>query len=562
VFSWGIAIGQNYDEQPFLKFKNISGSLGDPGDFARFMIQDKHGFIWVSTDVSFKSFDGYNFKEYFLNKDDVYALILFEDHLGNIWTFAGPDGMYQLDRKKDVVTRYQIGKINYKGNLGIFPNVLKCMCMFEDKYKKLWVSTYDGYYCFDPSSKKIILPKPPHKDYAAWVYKGRDGENWEVLTSGIRLFNAKNNSIIPFRDSLGKQQYIKDFVTLALEDKTGILWFTTLNDGLYRFDKSSKILTHYNHNPKNSFSLSDDGIPYEAEDSKGRLWFATEKGLDLLDKKSNRFYHYRPNFRNADALDRNPILIFEDIAKGLWVSHLFGGISYVGGYSKPFRNYYPNIGDPKSLSYPFVSSFFERTDGNIFMTTSGGGLNLWNRKEDYFKHLSYPTANITNNDRLGFIFEDKKGNLWIQIREGIKRYNQNTKNIKIYENCDLFAYGQSGEIWVFKQDGLYKYNYDKDNFILTFPNAEGFAQDKKGNFWIGIPQKGLCKYDLGSKKILDCIKAKGYRMAEDSKGNFWMLLLPHGDTLVKYNPNTHLYSDTVTLHNKMNFKNNILIVDN
>lgn len=73
---------------PFMHFKNISGNRGLPGEWARCIFQDSRGLMWFGTDIGFKYYDGYGFKDYFLAEDNIIVTAMTEDHFGNIWAFA------------------------------------------------------------------------------------------------------------------------------------------------------------------------------------------------------------------------------------------------------------------------------------------------------------------------------------------------------------------------------------------------------------------------------------------------------------------------------------------
>ena len=410
-FCFGLSVfilfGQSQEGKPFLKFKNISGNLGVPGEFARCIIQDKFGFIWFGTDIGFKYFDGYSYKEYNLNSDDIIVTAMTEGRNGNIWAYAGADGVYELDRKKDILKRYHVGRDTFVASLNqVYPLLGYGHCLFFDKTETLWVSTHKGFYKFDSTRGKFVLPNKPDKNYLARVFKRNNGEYWELLRNGIRRFNSNNKEITLFKDLNGNTKTING-CSHIIEGRDGIIWIA--GDGLVKVNPSSGVIEVYRNEPRNPNSLSFDLTPFVLEDSHRRLWVATDDGgLDLFDRSKNLFYHYQPYFRDAQSLNTKPIVLFEDKNKGLWVSHYQGGISYTGNYSKPFKNYSANIGDAKSLSFPYIQWFFERNDGNIWVSTDGGGLNFWDRTKDEFTHYKHNpfSKNSISYNKTGVVFED------------------------------------------------------------------------------------------------------------------------------------------------------------
>ena len=72
----------------------------------------------------------------------------------------------------------------------------------------------------------------------------------------------------------------RDIVTNGLLDKDGNMWFTTLTEGLYKYNGSKFI----NYTVKDG--LCSNKVNSVVEDKDGLLWFATAKGLCKYDGKT------------------------------------------------------------------------------------------------------------------------------------------------------------------------------------------------------------------------------------------------------------------------------------
>ena len=75
------------------------------------------------------------------------------------------------------------------------------------------------------------------------------------------------------------------------------------------------------------------------------------------------------------------------------------------------------------------------------------------------------------------------------------------------------------------------------------------------------PDDQICKLNAKTKEKEECISTSAYLIDDDSQGNFWMLLPTQGDTLVKYNRTTKIFTDTVVINNARDHLWNTLIVD-
>ena len=570
--SWGDGLhAQMSGEKPIMHFKNISGNRGLPGEWARCMFQDRRGLMWFGTDINFKYFDGYTYVEYPLLNEDRIVSVITEDHFGDIWAFANGNAMYHLDRKKNVVTRYQLNKAIGREDSEArrdeeMANPLSgsSECLFEDSNQILWVSTSIGFMQFDWDSRRFRLVGKRHRDYTGWLFEDEDQQLWEILNNGIRPYNYPKNPFIPFLNEAGKQIRIRD-LSHVIRDHAGDFWILTRSHGLFHFNRSTRIITQYKHNPNDPFSLSYNKVTHLMEDHKHRIWVATDiGGLDLFDRSSKRFYHYTPHYRNADQLSTIPVHLFEDRANGFWISHYFANISYAGNLSKAFSAHSSFIGDSKSLNYPYVISFFERPNGDIWITTDGGGLNLWHRKKNEYSHFTHQAnkRNSLSGNKFQKVIEDKNGYTWVENYEVLNRFDLDKRDVKIYPNTGSLYGTQNGDVWIVREAGLHKYDPHSESFQLILPNLRGLFEDRKGNFWVWPSYRKMCRYDFYTKKLFDCFQTDAYEIAEDSEGNFWMLLRPHGEKLIKYNPLTQVFSDTVIIDNSNGQHKNTLIVDN
>ena len=80
---------------------------------------------------------------------------------------------------------------------------------------------------------------------------------------------------------------------ILIEDKKGFLWIGTIGGGLNGFNKKNHEFVHFKHDPNDDSSLSSDNVRALFNDSKGRIWAGTEKGLNLLNKDGKTFTRLR-----------------------------------------------------------------------------------------------------------------------------------------------------------------------------------------------------------------------------------------------------------------------------
>jgi ligand-binding sensor domain-containing protein len=77
------------------------------------------------------------------------------------------------------------------------------------------------------------------------------------------------------------------------QDRRGLLWIGTNQDGLNRIDRETNQFTRFQNQPNDPHSLSHNTVRDICEDRVGTLWIATDAGLDTYDHRKHRFDHYR-----------------------------------------------------------------------------------------------------------------------------------------------------------------------------------------------------------------------------------------------------------------------------
>ncbi|MDP3683163.1 MAG: two-component regulator propeller domain-containing protein, partial [Ignavibacteria bacterium] len=95
-----------------------------------------------------------------------------------------------------------------------------------------------------------------------------------------------------------------------------------------------------------------------------------------------------------------------------------------------FKNFYYDSLKSNSISSNFVRSFAEDSDGNLWITTWNGGLNVVVASEKnsgniIFKRVSSgkdSSKNLVSN-YVDVILNDKFGNLWLGTSKGLQRFN-------------------------------------------------------------------------------------------------------------------------------------------
>lgn len=219
--------------------------------------------------------------------------------------------------------------------------------------------------------------------------------------------------------------------------------------------------------------LSQSNVICMLQDSRGFMWFGTRDGLNKYD--GYRFTTYMGTKEDEHSLGHNDIRdIAEDAEGNLWIATWGGGLNLFIRDREIFVRYKHITHDTTTISSDFLNRLLVDSLGNLWIGTQGGGLEYFNRKENRFiHHLNDKDnpASISNND-VQDIFEDSHHNLWVGTKGGglnVLRKGATTFERFVHDNSNVNSLG-----W--------------DDVHIIF-------EDNEKHLWVGTYGGGLDRLD-------------------------------------------------------------------
>jgi len=261
------------------------------------------------------------------------------------------------------LNKYDLAKNNfthYSDNNGL-GNVYAITQDMSDE-NILWIGNEGvGLYEFKKDTEEFIKITLPINEVFS-ILDNEDGYLYLGTRVGIIQYHKKTEKIIVFKsnDEYNALESVNEIYNYLYKDNSGTLWIAS-NLALYQFNIQTKQFKKYQHDPLNKKSISHSSIRSIYEDSKNRLWVATNgRGLNLMDRKTETFTSYTV----ADGLPNNVVYgILEDKNENLWLS-TNKGLSMFNVSLKTFKNYTVDHG---LQSNEFnTNSFYKSTDGELF----------------------------------------------------------------------------------------------------------------------------------------------------------------------------------------------------
>ncbi|SFF68214.1 Signal transduction histidine kinase [Salegentibacter agarivorans] len=211
--------------------------------------------------------------------------------------------------------------------------------------------------------------------------------------------------------------------------------------------------------------LSQSDINSIYQDQAGFMWFGTHDGLNKFDGYNIEVY--KPQTQISHSISSNLVFAITGDEKGnLWIGTTGGGLNFYNSNTKQFTTFKHEENNPKSLISNHVNNVFLDSRNKLWIGTNKGlnMLDLNDPKEEWdFLKITLSGNNASDRIPINTIFEDNCGNIWVGKQNELFRSN-NQKEVSPH-----FAK-------VNKKLGLLNYN------------IQAIAEDKLGNLFFATTQ--------------------------------------------------------------------------
>jgi len=557
-----------------LLFKNCSEGL--PHHSVSSIKQDHFGFLWIGTRYGLHRYDGLGYAsalaerrdtlqpavriinttlvdqkgnlwvgtngeglQYFNNEHFQFATIpwvnqvfqhqvveaLYEDEAGHIWVGTARQGLYVINPQDSNITHFAPA-VGPKGGLPS-PHVT---AITGDALGHIWVGTWDA---------GLLLFSAQDSSFAAWqgpqaLHPASQNIRCLLQTSSGHLLAGTGNGLYSVQLLQGVPQQrplvvpqqahaLQGVRILSLaEDKKGIWWAGTENEGLFRIHFRENQVQRFEHQAGDAYSLCSNSIWALHCDDRGTLWIGTfNQGMCKLDPYEFKFPPVIRNSTQNAGLESDVISSFSQSGNNdrLWVGTEGGGLHVYQPDSGFIKVYQHDSANPSSLSSNYVVCLTGDSAGRLWAGTWKGGLNQKRKGKSGFRRWLHEENNpqsIANND-IYALRTDRGGRVWIScFRAGVDIWlpqkdslvHLSTQARPPYQiGSDLvrcFYEDAHGYMWLGTEgSGAFRIKisatgaitssqqYAPENSNLSSSYITSLYEDQQGNMWIGTEGDGL-----------------------------------------------------------------------
>lgn len=346
-------------------------------------------------------------------------------------------------------------------------NAIYSLC--KDREEGIWIGSYFGglnYYPkqytrfnkYYPTDSSNGLRGKRVREFCA----DSSGLIWiSTEDGGLSYYNPQTNKISFFEASRAFSN-----VQCLLPDGDN-LWVGTFSKGVKVINRKTGHIKSYNKGSSPN-SLNDDNIFAMLRTSGGTIYLGTLFGLLKYNGASDDF---------SEIWELNDKFIYdikEDIHGNLWLATYSDGVFCYDINKKKWKNYLHDETDEQSLPYNKVTSIFEDSRHQIWITTQGRGFCRFDPATETF--IRYDERHGLPNDVIYQIVEDNKGLFWITSNRGLICFNPIDSFIKNYTVVDGILSNQFNYRSGFKSEDGSLFMGSIDGFIKFDP--KDFSESK------------------------------------------------------------------------------------
>jgi len=507
-----------YDGTRFRVYKHDSQKAGQlSGNHVHSLFTDTGGTLWVGTSTGLDRYDARQdlFKKVRINGNSPTGVFcIYEDSRSRIWV-GSTNGLFRLGKTPGEKSVFFYAAENNKGIAG---NLVKAI--FEDSAGRIWVGTDNGLSLIEAITNNTFRftnftlesdgnDIKKEKTITA-ITQGADGQLWiGTQGNGIYSFNTGTSRFVHYQSlpAAGRPSLVNNNVRCITVDKDKNLWIGT-QEGISIFNPLTKLFTSIVHKEADKESLSQNSVYSILQDKSGSVWIGTYfGGLNFMPAYTTQFSTIQ-NTDKPNSISNNVISsIIEDRQHNLWIGTEGGGLNYYNRTTGFFKWYRHSSGTPNSLGSNLVKVVYYDNDQNLWVGTHGGGLNLLT--ENGFKRFIMDSLKSADNE-ISSVLQDSDGVLWIATNTGMKFFKKQGANLipvpnKVVlsgANAQYLYKDKQQQVWIACAAGLYVlrgHTLEEADKTIT---VNSFAEDEKGDLWMGTQNKGLVKYSRRDKRII------------------------------------------------------------
>ena len=544
-------------------FETLTTRQGLPDDALYAVTEDSLGFLWVGTRQGLARFDGYRVRTYVQSADDPASLpddnvrALLPGPEGSVWVGTSKLGLVRYDPEKDSFERpagepaelanalvfslasdgaggvwcaFKFGLAHYApdgaghwelfrpGDGTGFP-FGQAFSVLADRAGNLWVGGDQGvavrrvgmakFTKVDADAEAAALAKQHiwalFEDGKGRIWVGSDGDGAGFIDPATGRIRAAFG--LTGAGSLIGSSTVRGFI----EPNPDEIWIPTFGSGLITVNYATGVRRRWTEDVSLQSPISNDYVRGIWQTRSGRVFLATDRGLDSTDPQADGILNLHPSpYRKTGLTGKSVFSVMATSGDEVWVGYGDGMIEVIDS-SGQVRKVKPDpqfsadlmpkrqvqafekafdgsiiaaadglyridpeklvirpLGDKPALRDSWIPTLLARPDG-LWVGTYDGLVHLdgaTGRELGHFHHNAADPSSLPD-ELVTKVLPARDGHIWVATRNGLCHFDPYSQTCRNYHNDPA------------------------DPASLSAGNINGMVRDDQGSLWIATQGGGI-----------------------------------------------------------------------
>ena len=502
-----------------LRAKFLSADNGLGTNYARVILQDSIGYIWIGSTDGLVRYDGYSANLLTPNDSPKRKLM--------------PD--YRIQDMKMWNERFLLIRVRNR-KYGCYDIHTDRFVEFKGDYEKVF-----SKQPIDTSLLPTDIPKDAEikldnrGNIIAMTIKG---DIWHIDAKSKQTTHITGVYSEELAQLNGKPRYG------VVTDRDGLIWISAYGNGLFVYDRKTGQKKHYLKNISNVAPIQTNYLLSIYEDRGGNIWACQENmGVAIISKQASStetvFFDSPEDMGHV-----NSIHMLKNVNDIIYIGNRYNGLKVANGNLQTMHTANKYNDD--------VVVVRQGKDGSLWMGTRKSGIYNNNRQ---YKHDDNDPASLSKG-KISDILCDSKGRIWVSIFDGAVDMaeidNKGEYHFRHFftgnnaiESPRQMVTDHHGYIWLSSDNGFYVFHPDKlisnpkayrhlhiDEYKLQLDAVHCFIEDSRHRILVGTQGSGLAIMDNripGKPKLENVFTTKDglpnnniQQLIEDRDGYVWI----------------------------------------
>ncbi len=517
------------------------------------ILQDKKGFIWVSTPGAISRYDGYNFKSYsadFLGIRGNVSVKFAVDQNNNLWyreisasrnakvgvIDISADTLMSIESyteglfTAEDISEFSSDRLNRAifyigtkdGTIYKYDDGFAAISQLETVFTAVFLceQAADGSYWLLNNGAVINFSKNKKKSYPISSYPHRIIQTTPSVLIQTEDFNEQKIEYLQLVDEQFQhytpESFSKDKYYKLLSPNNGFQGYLTKDSLIIQYESYRASFSNKRINaPCKNCAIKPTS---QIVDSQNNFWITTENGIIKI------------------SLVKNPFTIIEE-GNSLRGIYKTDNQLWIGGYVRNACYDLPSNDVKTFMELPTLAAFSFYKDEQDHLWVAGGN-NLFEYAVDRRQLNTYDV----NRGCTVLFRNEATDKLFIGTEISLLYFDETTttaKRLPSFDNLQIWVrqiYQNEKGIWIVSNNGLFLMNPETEEIIRHYTIKDGLPtnslnhlyEDKEGTFWLATKNNGLIHWDIAQNTFKQYTTANGlsnntlYAVYEDGYNNLWL----------------------------------------